>query len=76
MVTVYTTPNCVQCEQTKKWLDRNDVKYSVVDLSKDAAAYDKVTAMGYKAAPVVEGPHGTWSGFRLDLLAGLKEAHH
>ncbi|MSZ21288.1 MAG: NrdH-redoxin, partial [Actinobacteria bacterium] len=34
-VTVYTLPSCVQCDSTKKFLDRNDVEYNVVDMSQD-----------------------------------------
>lgn len=70
-VTVYTLPSCVQCESTKKILDRNNIEYSVVDLSEDASAYEMVKGLGYQAAPVVIAGENHWSGFRPELLGAL-----
>ena len=73
-VRVYTTPNCVQCIQTKRWLDKKGVHYTTVDLS-DPANKDDLAAMkalGYTSAPVVAIGYDYevhWSGFRPDLLA-------
>lgn len=67
-VTVYTMPNCVQCEQTKRFFDQKNVKYDTVDISTDAEAYKKVTEMGFKSAPIVITDKDTWSGFRLEKL--------
>lgn len=75
-VTVYTMPNCVQCDQTKRYLDRGDVKYDVIDISTDTEAYEKVTALGYKAAPIVIANDEHWSGFRLEKLKGLIDRVH
>ena len=75
-------PNCVQCDNSKRVLDRSLIKYDVVDLSTNQDAYEKVTALGYKAAPVIIAGNEHWSGFRLDKLKNLiavhngKEAHH
>jgi glutaredoxin-like protein NrdH len=70
-ITVYTLPSCVQCESTKKVLDKNNVEYSVVDLSEDETAYEMVKALGYQAAPVVVSGDDHWSGFRPELLSAL-----
>jgi glutaredoxin-like protein NrdH len=70
-VTVYTLPSCVQCESTKKVLDKNNIEYSVVDLSVDESAYQMVKGLGYQAAPVVIAGDAHWSGFRPDLLGSL-----
>jgi glutaredoxin-like protein NrdH len=70
-ITVYTLPSCVQCESTKKVLDKNNVEYSVVDLSEDETAYEMVKALGYQAAPVVIAGDDHWSGFRPELLGAL-----
>jgi glutaredoxin-like protein NrdH len=72
MVTVYTNPNCVQCEQTKKWLTLNEIEYDIIDLSSDTAALEMVLELGFKSAPVVITDTDKWSGFRLDKLAQLK----
>jgi glutaredoxin-like protein NrdH len=71
MTTVYTKPACVQCEQTKKLLDRNGVEYSVVDITKDPAAYDKIVAMGFMAAPVVISGDDSWAGFQPDKINAI-----
>ena len=70
-ITVYTNPNCVQCDQTKKFLERNNLSYSTVDLSEDAAALEMVLGLGFKAAPVVIAGKEKWSGFKLDKLNTL-----
>lgn len=72
MVTVYTNPDCVQCEQTKKWLNLNEIEYSIVDLSSDAVALEMVLELGFKSAPVVITDTDKWSGFKLEKLAQLK----
>lgn len=64
MTTVYTKPACVQCEQTKKMLDRNGIKYTTIDITEDQAAYEKIVAMGFKAAPVVITDSDAWAGFQ------------
>lgn len=85
-VTVYTQPECVQCDRTKKWLDdpkRGNLegKYQVVDLAEDPQALAAVKALGYMAAPVViVGNPGAnddethWYGFRPDMLAQFCKA--
>jgi glutaredoxin-like protein NrdH len=73
-VTVYTTPSCVQCETTKRFLDRNAIPYVTVDLSEDVEALAMVKSLGYSAAPVVVTENGHWSGFRPDNLKSLLSA--
>lgn len=70
-VTVYTTPNCVQCESTKRMLTKNNVPYDVVDLSQDADAMAMVRDLGYVAAPVVIAGDRHWSGFRIEKIKNL-----
>lgn len=74
MVTVYTNPNCVQCEQTKRYLNLHEVGYSTVDMSTDEKALEMVLGLGFKAAPVVIADDDMWSGFRLDRLSKLVES--
>lgn len=71
LVTVYSKPSCVQCNATYRALDSKGVEYTVLDMSQDIEALEKVKAMGYLQAPVVitEGDH--WSGFRPDKIAQL-----
>lgn len=71
MTIVYTNPNCVACDQTKRWLDKNNLDYDVIDLSKDSEAMAMVQTLGFKAAPVVITDTDKWAGFRLDKLQAL-----
>lgn len=70
-ITVYTLPSCVQCDGTKRYLNRAGIEYDVVDLSSDPAAMDLVKSLGYAAAPVVIVGDEHWSGFRPDRLQEL-----
>lgn len=70
-VTVYTTPECVQCNSTKRMLDKHNVPYETVDLSQDAEALAMVRELGYTAAPVVIAGDKHWSGFRIEKLKNL-----
>lgn len=70
-ITVYTTPNCVQCNSTKRYLDKNHIPYETVDLSQDADAMAMVKELGYSVAPVVIAGEKHWSGFRLDRIKNL-----
>ena len=73
-ITVYTKPACVQCNATKKALDRAGLEYDLVDISADDEARDYVMALGYVQAPVVEANGEHWSGFRPDKIAELAES--
>lgn len=70
-ITVYTTPNCVQCNSTKRYFDKNDIEYETVDLSQDADAMAMVKELGYSVAPVVIAGNKHWSGFRLDQIKNV-----
>ena len=71
-VTVYTKDNCVQCEATKRHLDKLDVPYSTVNITNDIGALDKLISLGYRSAPVVVTDDDSWAGYipeKLDKLA-------
>ena len=72
-VTVFSRPNCVQCDMTKKLLDRMGVEHDTVDVTADPEAHAYVTGLGYSSAPVVvvNGGEAHWTGFRPDHLKGL-----
>ena len=68
MTTVYTKPNCVQCDATKRYLDKAGIEYSVVDVMQEPEALDLILGLGFQAAPVVVSDSGNWSGFQPDKL--------
>jgi glutaredoxin-like protein NrdH len=71
MITVYSKPACVQCEQTKKLLSKNGLEFDVIDITQDPDAYDKVVSMGFMSAPVVITDNDSWAGFKPDKINGL-----
>lgn len=70
-ITVYSKPACVQCTATTRALDARGLSYSVVDLTEDTDAFDMVTGLGYRQAPVVVAGDSHWAGFRPDMISRL-----
>ena len=71
MTTVYTKPACVQCDMTKRMLDKLGVDYNTVDITEDPAALDMILGMGFKSAPVVITETDSWAGFNPDKINAL-----
>jgi glutaredoxin-like protein NrdH len=71
MTTVYTKPSCVQCDMTKKMLDKIGVDYNTVDITEDSAAMEMVLGMGFRSAPVVITDNDSWAGFNPDKINSL-----
>lgn len=76
-ITVYTKPDCRQCDMTKSLLDKEKLEYSVADVY-EPENLKLVTDLGYSGAPIVvlsTGEH--WYGFRPDLIKDLSvRVHH
>jgi glutaredoxin-like protein NrdH len=75
MPIVYTKPNCVQCDATKRMMDKLGVEYTTVDIVENPAELDKLIKMGYRAAPVVvvtsESGIESWAGFQPEKITAL-----
>jgi glutaredoxin-like protein NrdH len=71
-VTVYSTPNCVQCEMTKKQLNKFNIEFEEIDLSKKPKLLAEFKEKGYLAAPIVVAGEQAWSGFKLERIKLLK----
>jgi glutaredoxin-like protein NrdH len=72
MTTVYTKDNCVQCDMTKRLMDKIGVKYETINISENPAELDKLIEMGYRAAPVVITDDGeSFAGFQPDKITAL-----
>lgn len=66
-VTLYSKTVCNQCTITARLLRERNVEFTTINVEHDAEALERVTALGYKQAPVVviDGPFGDiehWSG--------------
>ena len=72
-VIVYSKPNCMQCEFTKRWLHENGIPYTTYDVTKDELSLDYIKRLGYQNLPVVYvDKKRHWFGFRPDLMEELK----
>ena len=71
-ITVYSKPNCVQCNATYRAMDKAGLSYFTVDISVDAQALEQVKAV---QAPVVIAGDDHWSGFRPDKIKALAVAN-
>ncbi len=73
-ITVYTKPMCVQCDATKRALNKAGIAYTTVDITEDADALAKVKSMGFMQAPVVTTANDAWAGFRPDKIKAITGA--
>jgi glutaredoxin-like protein NrdH len=71
-IKVWSTPNCVQCMQTKKQFDKLGIKYESLDLTEHPDKLEEFKAQGLMQAPIVETDIKVWSGFRLDRIKSLE----
>ena len=71
-VVIYTLPSCVQCDTSKRMMQRLGIEYEEIDMSKDEAAVEYVKELGYTAAPIIVNGSTHWSGFRMEMINGLK----
>ena len=72
-VTVFSQPQCVQCNATYRGLDAKGIQYEVVELSENPDRLEEVKALGYMRAPVVIAGDEHWSGYRPDKINELAE---
>ncbi|WP_301150478.1 glutaredoxin-like protein NrdH [Mycobacterium simiae] len=68
---LYTKPNCVQCDATKRALAKSGIAHELVDITAEPDARDYVLSLGYLQAPVVIAGDQHWSGFRPDRIKAL-----
>ena len=69
MITVYSKPNCMQCEFAKKYLNDKGVKFEEIDVFKDEKALATLRDAGYSQMPVVDVNGEFHTGFRPDVLS-------
>jgi glutaredoxin-like protein NrdH len=70
-VIVYSNPNCVQCDQTKRFLTLKGVEFESKMIQDSPEILPLIEENGYKSAPVVVAGDKSWSGFKLDKLNSL-----
>ncbi|MFF1831149.1 glutaredoxin family protein [Paenarthrobacter sp. NPDC058040] len=77
--TVYTKPQCPNCDRTKEYFDSKGITYTAVDITDVPAALEYITTeLGYSQAPVIVNnadDQDHWSGLRRDKLVNAAMNH-
>ena len=53
MIKIYTKNNCVQCKQSKLWLQTHGLNYKEINVEEDLEAYNYLMANNLRTLPVV-----------------------
>lgn len=75
-VTIYSKPNCPQCDATKRKFTKEGVAFREVDVTEDRRAFMRVRdEWGYQRVPVIEvrgeGFDVRWDGFRPERMKAV-----
>ena len=70
-ITLWTTKSCVQCESTKKQMNKLGIRYDELALEQHPDRLEDFKALGHLSAPIVQAGDQTWSGFRFDKIQAL-----
>ena len=71
LITVWTLPNCVQCEATKRQMTKLGIRHEVMNLEQHPEMLEEFKAQGLTAAPIVVTDIKKWSGYRHDKIVSL-----
>lgn len=75
MVTIYSTPTCVYCNNLKEYLSEKNIAFREVDVSLDEKELEKMVAIsGQMGVPVVEIDGNVVIGFdkeKINELLGI-----
>ena len=69
MIKIYSKPNCMACNFSKKYLDDKGVKFEEIDVFKDAEALAMLRDKGFSQMPVVSIDGEFHTGFQPNILA-------
>lgn len=70
-IQIYSNPNCVQCEQTKRYLAGQDIEFEEHQISEHPEIQAFAAEKGFMSAPIVIAGERFWSGFRFEQLRDL-----
>ena len=71
-VRLFIKPYCGWCRQAMDWLDRERIRYEVLDVIRDSSAYDEMSRLsGQTFAPVIEVDGRVLADFGAADLAGF-----
>ena len=71
-ITLYSKPNCMQCNFTKQFFEDNQVPFVIKDVFESEEALEEVKALGFQSLPVIVADGiEPFFGFRPDILEQL-----
>lgn len=53
MIKIYTKNNCIQCKQTKLWLQNHGLDYHEINIDEDLSALEYLISANLRTLPVV-----------------------
>lgn len=72
MITVFSKPNCMQCNFTKKYLNDKGVKFKEINVFKDDKSLAMLRDKGFSQMPVVDVNGEFHTGFQPNILAKVE----
>ena len=69
MIKVYSKPNCMACNFSKKYLEDRGVEFEEIDVFKNAEALAMLRDKGFSQMPVVSIDGEFHTGFQPNILA-------
>ena len=72
MITIYSKPNCMACNFSKKYLEDKGVEFKEINVFEDAEALTMLRDKGFSQMPVVDVGGEFHTGFRPDVLSKVK----
>lgn len=73
IITVYSKPNCMQCNFTKRYLREHNIEFKDINVYENEDVELHVKSMGFQTLPVIEiEGQEPFFGFRPDKLEELK----
>lgn len=75
MITIFSKPNCMQCEFAKKYLNDKGIEFKEINVFEDKKALTTLRDAGYSQMPVVDVNGEFHTGFRPEILAKVDELH-
>lgn len=71
-IEIYSNKDCVQCEQTKRWLISKGIPFDSFMIADSPEIQELIAIKGYASAPIVLAGDLSWSGFRIDKLKTIE----
>ena len=72
MITIYSKPNCMQCEFAKKYLNEKGVEFKEINVFEDKESMQYLLNGGYAQLPVVDIGGEFHTGFQPNILAKVE----